>query len=149
MIRETVAILFPGGSEKEDGSKTGRYAWGTTKKAPKSYLAERVFVHEDHVSLGRDEPDAIELFIGHPEGPKGKQSTLTYHECCYQPTITFHLMVAEDSIPKNRWPAVWNHAEENGLGALRSQGFGRFDVMQFEPVVFNRAPRHTLLWLAT
>lgn len=33
-----------------------------------------------------------------------------------------------DTISPEQWTAILMHAQENGLGAVRSQGFGTFDV---------------------
>lgn len=32
------------------------------------------------------------------------------------------------------YPEMFVHMQDNGLGALRSQSFGKFDVVKFEPV---------------
>lgn len=105
---------------------------GPTKKGPKSYAAERVFLVGDLIPLGRQEPDGVHLFIGHTSGPSGPKSNLTLYEYCHRPAIAFELLVAEDSIPHDWWPRIWPIGEENGLGALRSQGFGRFSVTHWE-----------------
>ncbi len=128
MLKESVNILFAG------------QRWGVTKKGPRSFFAERVFVNPDRiyfdggsVTIGHlREPSGIELFIGHVSGPKGPQSNLTYIEFVERPRIEFEVIVLHDEIKPADWPEIWNHAEENGLGALRSQGFGRFDVERFE-----------------
>jgi hypothetical protein len=122
MLKESTNVLFAG------------ERWGKTKKGPKSFLAERVFVNPDHVTLGIKEPSGVELFIGHTSGPQGRQSNLTYHEYVEVPELTFTIRVAEDAIARDQWALLWVHAQENGLGALRSQGFGRFDVTAWERV---------------
>lgn len=120
MLKESTNILFAGDR------------WGKTKKGPKSFVAERVFVNPDKLFLGTKEPTGVDLFIGHTSGPRGPQSNLTYYEYVTEPEIEFTVMVAEDAIPQENWAQIWVHAQENGLGALRSQGFGRFDIMQWD-----------------
>lgn len=122
MLKEATNILYAGDR------------WGRTKKGPRSFLAERVFINPDHISLGVMEPSGIEMFIGHTSGPKGPQSNLTYIEYVTQPTIEFDVMVLQDAIEENHWPELWLCCQENGLGSLRSQGFGRFDVEQWDVV---------------
>lgn len=122
MLKEATNILYAG------------ERWGRTKKGPKSYLAERVFVNPDKIMLGAPQASGIDLFIGHTTGPKGPQSNLTYIEYVSQPTLTFDVMVAEDAIGHKHWPQLWVLAQENGLGALRSQGFGRFDIVLWERI---------------
>jgi hypothetical protein len=115
---------------------------GPTKKGAKAYFAERAFINPDKVVLnhiGPDgtlvpirEPDGVELFIGHVTGPKGPQSTLTYHEYVNEAVIDFEAMVSHDCIGASMWESVWVTGQEIALGALRSQGFGRFDVLRWE-----------------
>jgi hypothetical protein len=124
MLKEVTNVLFAG--EK----------WGKTRKGPKGYLAERVFVTPSRISLGRKEPDNVELVIGHVTGPQGPRSVLAYHEYVEQATIEFKLMVVKGTMDtpgkKDPWRDMWLLAQENGLGALRSQGHGRFDVIRWD-----------------
>lgn len=106
--------------------------WGKTKKGPKAFFSEHVFVDPDEISLGVSEPSGIDLFIGHTKGPQGPQSNLTYYEYVDRPKVTFILSVLEDAVTREQWANIWRHAEENGLAALRSQGNGRFKVTGFE-----------------
>lgn len=124
MIRECVNIAFAG------------ERWGATKKGPKNFVAERVFVEESHdrLYLGRTEPDSIELIIGHVSGPQGPQSTLAHHEACYQPSTSFIVKSFKDSVSLDQWMTILELAENIGLGACRSQGYGRFAVTNFEKI---------------
>lgn len=122
-IRENVNILYAGDR------------WGKTSKGPKSFTAERVFPMEDRLHLGRQEPDDVLPFTGHITGPQGPRSTLTYYEFCERATISATIMVLRDEFEFVHWTEVWNQTEENGLGAMRSQGFGRFDVLRFDKFV--------------
>lgn len=125
MLRESVNTLYVGEAGK----------WGRTKKkGPKNFFVERVFISPEKIYLGRTEPDSVELFVGHVEGPDGKRSTLTYVETVHEPEITFTVKVLRDAIPMGDWAEIWNHSQENGLGSLRSQSFGRFDITAFERV---------------
>jgi hypothetical protein len=134
-FKESTNVLFAGSQ------------WGPTRKGPRNFVAERVFVSPDKISLGVQEPTGIELFIGHTSGPSGPQSNLTHIEYVTQPTIKFVVMVARDGVEDNHWPEIFVHMQENGLGALRSQGFGRFDVLQFDRL--NSVPRKAAEQVAT
>jgi hypothetical protein len=120
MLRETVNILYAG------------EAWGKTRKGPKSFTAERAFINPNRIHLGAYEPSDIMTFIGHPMGPRGVQSNMTNYEVVERPTITFEVMVTRDAIDAKHWPDIWRQAQEIGLGALRSQGHGRFDILEWE-----------------
>lgn len=121
MLKEVTNILFAGDR------------WGRTKKGPKSFLAERCFVEPLRISLGRSEPDGVMLFIGHTSGPRGPQSNLTYYEYVEEATIRFLVeFVKGDDLDYLTWARLWTLAQDNGLGALRSQGMGRFEVTRWQ-----------------
>jgi hypothetical protein len=122
MFKESTNILYAG------------QRWGKTGKGPKGFLAERIFVEPDKIYLGVTEPSGIELVIGHVSGPKGPQSTLTHHEYVEQPRLTVDCLCTRDAITEEQWSEIWTHAERNGLGALRSQGHGVFEVISWEEV---------------
>lgn len=103
--------------------------WGRTFKGPKSFLAERVFLEGNWISLGAAEPHGLEMVIGHVTGPQGDKSTLTYHEYVEGVEIKFVVYSLEDCIEPHQWLAIWQLGQEDGIGALRSQGHGRFDVI--------------------
>lgn len=128
MLRENVSIIWSGDRNTP------------TRKAFRGYFNERVFVTPSRIYLGTDTPDRIHTYIGHPTGPQGKVSTLSYYEQVWSPTLAFNIQVFEDCIPENRWPVLWKEAELNGLGALRSSGFGRFAVTKWERI--RNAKRH-------
>jgi hypothetical protein len=122
LLKETTSILYPYAIAK----------WGVTRKAPRSFLAERVFCEEDRIPLGRQEPDGVASFIGHVTGPQGPRSTLTYVEFCERPVLSFTVMSLEDAITLDVWDRILETAQREGLGALRSQGHGTFTVTNVE-----------------
>lgn len=126
-IKENVNILF------------AKEAWGRTKKGPKSYTAERVFVKPDIIVVGEPADVHRDKFVGHITGPKGPQSTLGYYEYVENTWIEFEVWQLRDqhssangepSLKPEQWEKVFTHMELNGLGAIRSQGFGQFEVMR-------------------
>lgn len=121
-IKEATNILYAGDK------------WGETRKGPRSFLAERVFVSPDRLYLGSLEPDGVELMIGQVSGPQGRRSTLGYHEFVIGASLEFDVLVARDAIRQEWWIDIWTLMEENGMGALRSQGFGRFDIMAWDKI---------------
>jgi len=120
MLKESTNVLF--GGER----------WGSTRKGPRSFVAERVFVEPDKLWVGVDETSGVELMIGHLWGPTGPRSTLGYHEYVERPALEFTVMAVRDALTPEQWADIWVHAQENGFGALRSQGFGRFYLDQWE-----------------
>lgn len=128
MLKEATAILYP--YQAEDG--VGK--WGVTRKAAKSFLAERVFVEDYLIPLGRMEPDGTMMQVGHVDTPRGKRSTLSYHDYCVQPEITFTLSSSENKITRDQWARILIQSQMGGLGAMRSMGHGQFKVTAFDQV---------------
>lgn len=128
-IKESCNIVF----EWQGSAVKQREMYGVGKAA-RSFLAERVFVQPDQIVLGRQDPDGIEMFVGHVTGPSGPRSTLGYHEYVTQAEISFEVLVTKDAIPQEWWPQLWTQMEENAIGALRSQGFGKFDIVEWQHV---------------
>jgi hypothetical protein len=122
LLKESTNVLF--GGER----------WGATRKGPKAFVAERIFVRPDQLWLGVSEPSGVELMIGHVVGPRGPQSTIGYHEYVERPVLECEVLVVRDCIEHAQWADIWVHAQENGQGAKRSQGFGRFDLLCWEKV---------------
>ncbi len=125
-IKESVNILFAG------------ERWGVTKKGPKNFTAERVFVNPERIYLGRNEPDGIEMSMVHLNGPQGPRSSLNYSEYVQEVTISFDVLSTKDEVKEEQWPSIWLHFGENGLGATRSQSYGRFDVIKWEKAKAGR-----------
>ena len=119
-IKEAVNILYAGDR------------WDKTKKGPRSFAAERVFIRPPEVALGRTEPDGVELLMVHASTPMGPRSSLSYHEYVNQARLSFEVQVARDQIEHEHWSEIWELCQENGLGACRSQSYGRFDVTRWE-----------------
>jgi hypothetical protein len=84
------------------------------------------------VPLGRTEPDYVHLQIGQVSGPQGKRSTLTEYEAVSQPTLTFTLFSTEDCVSQEQWKHILVHLQQDGIGAVRSQSFGKFAVVGWE-----------------
>lgn len=121
MLKEATAILYPYQVEK----------WGPTKKAARSLLAERIFVDDYLIPLGRSEPDGTLMQVGHVDGPRGRRSTLTYYDYCVQPEIGFTMSSSEDIIEKKQWERILVQGQRLGMGAIRSMGHGQFKVTEF------------------
>lgn len=116
-------------------------------------LAEGTFVYavveegvppceRDWIYLGA-EPDGIYTAVAHTTGPTGPRSSIKRHEYMVRPTLTFELSIAHavhDRIPDEKIMQMLAHAEEHGTGACRSQGFGKFDVLDVHDVTMAATP---------
>lgn len=111
--------------------------WGKTSKWVYGFFAEHVFVPETTVHLMHPtshehvtEPsEVIQRFVKTKLGATGIQ----YEEVCYDVVIDFTVVTDYDFKDRD-WAMIWTTGEKNGLGASRSQGYGRFEVTRWEPV---------------
>ena len=128
-LKEAVSILYPWAPNNK---------WGETKKAARSYFVETVFVNPREVLLGLEEPTGVEMMMVHAKGANGVAHSINYSEFASEPEVSFQVQVLRDSIgttdkiKNGEWAEIWTLAQELGLGAGRSQGFGRFDVIKWD-----------------
>ena len=100
-------------------------------------LAERVFVEPNrlHLSVRAEEPVPFmerTIRVMTIQGPRSALKRVDYVE---QPTITFALRVLNDNlIGKEELEKVLEHGQHLGLGADRSQGYGKFDLVAIEEI---------------
>lgn len=104
--------------------------WGKTRKAIKGFLAEHMFVLEDEVPLGVTEPSEIVQSFVHTWRGAG----IKLEEHVNDVEVKFTIVTDDDftAVDKDFFGKVLVVGEMNGLGASRSQGYGRFVVTRFD-----------------
>lgn len=103
--------------------------WGRTNKGLLSYVAEHVFVVEDRLYLGVDEPSGISQRFVHTFRGSGIQ----YEEYVTDTVIDF-TVISDHDFSDEEWAMIWLKGEQQGIGASRSQGFGRYSVTKWDRV---------------
>lgn len=125
MLKECANIAWP------------RRTWGPTRKGTRGWWAEHVFVEEDRIHHGRMEADNKD----HPQQrfvSTFRGTSFVYEEVNTDVDLSFHILVdGAEHISDDDWAQLWLRAEQNGIGAVRSQSFGRFVVTRFEEVGFD------------
>jgi hypothetical protein len=123
-LKEAAAIAVDGGKVKPRG-------WGktNTRKGLLSYLAEHVFVVEDRLYLGVTEPSGISQRFVHTYQGSG----ITYEEYVEDAKIDF-TVITDHNFAEKEWAAIWTTGELNGVGAARSQGYGRYQLTRWDRV---------------
>lgn len=117
MIKEAANIRWP---DKR---------WGPTRKGTKAFTAEHLFVLEDVISLGVTAPtDIQQRFVQSRFG-----SSITLEEYLEDADVRFTLVTDHD-FTQEEFEDLFVTAEMNGLGASRSQGYGRHVVTQFDKI---------------
>src|SRR6266699_73606 len=120
--RQLKACLKEAGSVAVAAGKLeGGRSWGKTNKGLLSFFAEHVFVVEDRLYLGVKEPSGIvQRFVSTFRG-----TGIQYMEYVDNAVIDFTI-TSDWSFTGKQWGLLWLTAQQQGLGASRSQGFGRF-----------------------
>ena len=66
-------------------------------------------------------------------GPRGPRSILKRNDYIERPAIKFQVWVVKRAEMKRKeLVEILTLAQDNGLGACRSQGYGKFDVVALE-----------------
>ncbi len=138
MIKENANIAWP------------KERWGKAAKGSKGFIAEHVFCLDVRVPLlrpleaGMDEGESVlapddvvvnQSFISTFRGT-GISLTEVVPVCRlrFRLATDYDFSKKPDERARNFWQHLWVGAEMNGLGAKRSQGYGRFVVTRFDPV---------------
>lgn len=100
--------------------------WGKTNKGLLSFVAEHVFVTNDRLYLNATEPTRVDQRFVHTWRGSGIQ----YEEVVEDAQIEFNV-ISDYDFSEKEWAQIWLTAEQQGLGASRSQGYGRFEVVEW------------------
>lgn len=121
-IKEACSVAVAAGKMEARG-------WGKTNKGLLGFIAEHVMVVEDRLPLGTYEPTGVAQRFVHTFRGNGIQYEEFVENC------TFDFTVISDYPFKDRdWAMIWLTAEQQGIGASRGQGFGRFTLERWEVV---------------
>lgn len=99
------------------------------KKQLKGWFPEHVFVCEDRLHLGIDKPTGVAQRFVHTYRGNGIQ----YEEYVEGAKIDFTVETDHD-FKDAEWAAIWLSGERLGIGATRSQGYGRYEVTAWERI---------------
>lgn len=119
MLKECVNIRWP------------KNRWGPTNKGPRSWFSEHCFVLEDSIGLGIYEPTRIQERFVHTWRGNGISRDEVAEGCELSFTMALD---TDDVISQDMWGELFVTGEMNGLGAVRSQGYGTFVVTRFDKI---------------
>jgi len=103
--------------------------WGKTNKGLLNFMAEHVFVVEEKLYLGVTEATGVNQKFVHTFRGSGIQ----YEEFVTDAVIDF-TVIADYKFEPGDWAAIWTSGEQQGIGASRSQGYGRYDVTRWDEI---------------
>jgi hypothetical protein len=121
-IKEAASVALAAGKLTARG-------WGTTNKGLLGFVSEHIMVTDDHVSLGVDEPTGVNQKFVHTFRGNGIQ----YEEYVTNAKISF-TVISDYAFTDKDWAMIWLTGEQQGLGASRSQGYGRYTVTEWTKV---------------
>ena len=103
--------------------------FGTTNKGTLAFVAEHVVVPDRVIHLGRQEHDALHTrFVSTWRG-----NGITVEEVIYDAKVSATVLT-DHPFTEEQWAMVWLTAEQQGIGASRSQGFGTFTVTDWHRI---------------
>jgi hypothetical protein len=106
--------------------------WGETKKGVESFVAEHIQIPEDrlYIANGRSpvlKPSGVQRRFVHTF----RGAAIQHEEFVEDAKLEFTLESDYD-FSDDEYAMIWCTAEYEGIGASRSQGFGRFSVTRFD-----------------
>lgn len=110
--------------------------WGLTRKGIHGFVAEHIHVVEGPLNLmdGKGEfiTEPSGILQSFPKNPMTNQSSIRYEEYVDDGVFDFTVITDHD-FKTDDWAALWLTGEQQGIGASRSQGYGRYAVTRWEP----------------
>lgn len=127
--RQLKAAIKEAASVAAAAGKLPLRSWGKTNKGLLGFIAEHVCVVEDRLPLGVSEPTGVAQRFVHTFRGTGIQ----YEEYVDGSEIEFTIL-ADHDFTDEQWAMIWLTGEQQGIGATRSQGYGRYTVTRWESV---------------
>lgn len=95
---------------------------------------ERIYLHHDGIEGRKHNPDGFLESTIHVMTRQGPRDALKRNDYLEKAFLKFQIWCASPIITKDEIERLLHLGQEDGLGASRSQGFGKFDLIEFEPV---------------
>jgi hypothetical protein len=127
--RQLKAAIKEAASVAAAAGKLPLRSWGKTNKGLLGFVAEHVCVVEDKLPLGVTEPTGVAQRFVHTFRGTGIQ----YEEYVDGAEIDF-TVISDHPFTDEQWAMVWLTGEQQGIGATRSQGYGRYTVTRWDVV---------------
>lgn len=125
--RQLKAAIKEAGNVAVAAGKLDKGGWGLTRKGWLSFAAEHICVVEDRLHLGVTEPTGVVQRFVHTWRGSGIQ----YEEYVEEAKVDFTVMT-DHEFTDEQWAMIWLTGQQQGIGASRSQGFGRYEVIRWD-----------------
>lgn len=134
--RQLKAALKEAASVAIAADKLTMRGWGKTNKGLLSFLAEHVMVMDERLYLGVSAPSAMDM--GRMEIIQRFVHTFRGNGIQYEEIVAdaeFDFTIKTDyEFSERDWAMIWLTGEQEGIGASRAQGFGRYTLVRWEQV---------------
>lgn len=127
--RQMKACIKEAASVAVASAKLPKSKWGETNKGCLGFVAEHIFVVEDRLMTDRTEPDGIQQRFVHTYRGSGIQNEEYLEGVALDFTVKTDFKFSDE-----HWATIWTTAEQQGIGATRSQGYGQFVVTRWDQV---------------
>ncbi len=125
--RQLKAAIKEAASVAVAAGKLNSRGWGKTNKGLLNFLAEHVCVVEDRLPLGVTEPTGVnQRFVSTWRG-----TGIQYEEYVDGPEVGFTILT-DYEFTEEQWAMIWLTGSQQGIGATRSQGYGRYTVTEWK-----------------
>jgi hypothetical protein len=110
--------------------------WGATNKGVLGFVAEHIMVVEDTLQLHHPDSnvpvtEASRVLQSFPKNPRTGQTGIQYTEILEEASFDCAI-ISDYKFSDQEWAMLWLTGEQQGIGASRSQGFGRYEVTRWE-----------------
>lgn len=103
--------------------------WGKTSKFIHGFVAEHIQVVEERLYLGVTAPSRV--LQSFPKNARTGQTGIQYTEICEDVSFDF-TVISDHNFSDSEWAKLWLTGEMQGIGASRSQSFGRYEVTRWD-----------------
>jgi hypothetical protein len=101
----------------------------------KSKVSNQVYIETDIIPLGKSEPDGTEKRFIQVMTRQGPRSTYKYIDYIVNPELKFVLKVLNGgSITEDHIKTIFEYGSVHGIGQERSQGWGRYQLVEMRPL---------------
>jgi hypothetical protein len=116
--------------------------YGATNKGTLSFVAEHIVVQEDRLYLYQQDPETgrtkpvmepTGVQQSFPRNPITRQTGIQYTEYVTDAIVAFTIL-SDYEWTREEWGAIWLTGGNQGIGASRSQGYGRYTVRAWDMI---------------
>lgn len=118
-----------------DGTKAHKDKGYPEIKNFRSKFVNRIYVADQKIHLSKEEPDGYEERFIQVMTPQGPRSSIKYVDYVIDPLLEFSVKILDDGvITVKQLSTVLEYGAVHGMGAERSQGWGRYEVLSLDQV---------------